>query len=168
MNVIKVGISVERMPSEICFVSRFTITRQHKAVATWTARSLFLPASRGEGILHLTCHVTNFLYSWPAHGYEGSTDVKVLVGVLPKACCHLLSLLHCSAGYGYKVLGCKSGVLKHWGVSGFIECKSLLRDCCAKGSPLNPTRALFHKLSKPAHSLSSNRHWKQVTNDRTL
>lgn len=96
---------------------------------------LFLPNSSEECIIHLPCHVANFSYSWQVQGYGGSTDVQVMVGVLPKACCHLqvvLSLLHHSAGCGYKAWGCKSSVLKQWGVSGFIEFRSLLKDCLLK------------------------------------
>lgn len=111
--------------------------------ATCTSCSLAKLKGRVCTAIHLPCHVVNLLYSWQVQGNGGSTDVKVLVGVLPKACCHLqvvLSLLHYSAGYGYKVWGCKSSVLKHWGVSEFIECKCLLKDCLLKVSTCKSQR----------------------------
>lgn len=122
--------------------------------------------SRGEYIIHLPRHVANFPYSLQVQGYEGSTDVKVVVGVLPKACCHLqvvLSLSLYSVGYGYEVWGCKSSVLKHWGICGFIEFKSLLKDCLYKGfPPLNSRGDLYHQVSGPNQNLPSDTSWIQV------
>lgn len=57
----------------------------------------FLADSREEYIIHLPCHIANFSNSWQVQGYGGSTDVRVMVGDLPKACFHLqvvLSLSH--------------------------------------------------------------------------